>query len=155
MPIFFFMSDSGIQALFRLFRFLSFFFLFSFFFLDGASYWKTQISSPISTICERSAYSNNTAEISKQIYFFLTFLTNDRLCGLVVIVHGYRFRDVGFDSRRYQIFWQVVGLTRDPLSLVKITEELLEWKSSGSGYRKSKLTAVGFPCADHATPSIR
>jgi hypothetical protein len=26
-----------------------------------------------------------------------------------------------------------VGLERDPLSLVKIIEELLEWKSSGSG----------------------
>jgi hypothetical protein len=29
-------------------------------------------------------------------------------------------------------FW-VVGLERGPLSLVRITEELLEWKSSGSG----------------------
>jgi hypothetical protein len=26
-----------------------------------------------------------------------------------------------------------VGLERGPLSLVRITEELLEWKSSGSG----------------------
>jgi hypothetical protein len=38
-----------------------------------------------------------------------------------------------FDSRRYQIFWQVVGLERGPLSLVSTTEELLERKSSGSG----------------------
>jgi hypothetical protein len=28
-------------------------------------------------------------------------------------------------------------------SLMSITEELLEWKSSGSGSRKSRLTAVG------------
>ena len=28
----------------------------------------------------------------------------DRLCGLVVRVSGYRFRGLGFDSRRYQIF---------------------------------------------------
>jgi hypothetical protein len=34
-------------------------------------------------------------------------------------------------------------------------EELLEWKSSGSSSRKSRLTAVGIRCADHATPSIR
>jgi hypothetical protein len=38
---------------------------------------------------------------------------------------------------------------------VGTTEELLEWKSSGSGSRKSRLTAVGIRCADHATPSIR
>jgi hypothetical protein len=34
------------------------------------------------------------------------------------------------------------------------TEELLERKSSGSGSRKPRLTAVGILCADHATPSI-
>ena len=27
----------------------------------------------------------------------------DRLCGVVVRVSGYRYRDLGFDSRRYQI----------------------------------------------------
>jgi hypothetical protein len=48
-----------------------------------------------------------------------------------------------------------VGLERAPLSLVSITEELLEWKSSGSGSRKSRFTAVGIRCIDHATPSIR
>jgi hypothetical protein len=39
----------------------------------------------------------------------------------------------GFDSRRYQIFWEVVGLERGPLSLVTATEELLEIKHSGTG----------------------
>jgi hypothetical protein len=39
----------------------------------------------------------------------------------------------GFDSRRYQIFWEVVGLKRGPLNLVRTTEELLERKSGGSG----------------------
>jgi hypothetical protein len=34
---------------------------------------------------------------------------------------------------RYQIFWQVVGLERGPLSLVSTTEELLGRKISGSG----------------------
>ena len=28
----------------------------------------------------------------------------DRLCGLVVRVSGYRYRGLGLDSRRYQIF---------------------------------------------------
>ena len=48
------------------------------------------------------------------------------VCGLVVRVSGYRYRGPGFDSRRYQIFWVVVGLERGPLSLVRPTEELLE-----------------------------
>jgi hypothetical protein len=39
----------------------------------------------------------------------------------------------GFDSRRYQVFWEVVGLERDQLGLVNTTEELLVRKSSGSG----------------------
>jgi hypothetical protein len=54
-------------------------------------------------------------------------------CGLVVRVPGYRSSGPGFDSRRYQIFWQVVGLEQGPLSLVSATEELLERKSRGSG----------------------
>jgi hypothetical protein len=65
-----------------------------------------------------------------------------RLCGLVVSVTGYRSKERGFDSRRYQIFWEVVGLERSPLSLVSITEELLEWKSSCSGSRKRRLPVV-------------
>jgi hypothetical protein len=39
----------------------------------------------------------------------------------------------GFNSRRYQIFWEIVGLERGPLSLVSTTEELLGRKSSSSG----------------------
>jgi hypothetical protein len=39
----------------------------------------------------------------------------------------------GFDSRRYQIFREVVGLERGPLSLLSMIEELLERNSSGFG----------------------
>jgi hypothetical protein len=77
------------------------------------------------------------------------------LCVLVVRVPGYRSRGPGFDSRRYQIIWEVGSLERGPLSLVRRTEELFEWRSNGSGSRKSRLTAVGIRCVDHATPSIR
>ena len=55
--------------------------------------------------------------------------TTDRLCGLVVRVSGCRYRGLGFDSRRYQIFWVAVGLERGVLSLVSLVrsiEELLE-----------------------------
>jgi hypothetical protein len=43
-----------------------------------------------------------------------------------------------FDSRRYHIVWEVVGLERCPLSLMSITEELLERKSSDSGLQNSE-----------------
>jgi hypothetical protein len=39
----------------------------------------------------------------------------------------------GFDSRGYHIFWEVVGLERDPHNLVSTIEELLGRKNSGSG----------------------
>jgi hypothetical protein len=47
--------------------------------------------------------------------------------------HWLQIQRSGFDSRRYQIFWEVVGLERGPLSLVSTTEELHGRKSSGSG----------------------
>jgi hypothetical protein len=43
-----------------------------------------------------------------------------------------------FDSRLYQIFWEVVGLERSPLSLVSTIEELLGRKNSGSGLENRK-----------------
>jgi hypothetical protein len=42
----------------------------------------------------------------------------------------------GFDFRRYQIFWEVVGLERGPLSLVSTIEELLS-----SGLTSSSLSS--------------
>jgi hypothetical protein len=39
----------------------------------------------------------------------------------------------GFDFRRYQIFWEVVGLERGPISHETIIEELLERKSISFG----------------------
>jgi hypothetical protein len=60
----------------------------------------------------------------------------------------------GFDSRRYQIFWELVGLEWGPLGPVSTIEELLGKKSSGFGL-ENENTAVGIHCADHATPSIR
>jgi hypothetical protein len=58
-----------------------------------------------------------------------------------------------FDSRPYQILWEVVGLERGSLSLVSTIEELLERENSGPGY-KFENTAVGFRHADHVAPSI-
>jgi hypothetical protein len=55
---------------------------------------------------------------------------NDRLCGQSSWLQIQR---PGFDSRRYQIFWDVMGLEWGPFSLVSTIEELLERKCSGSG----------------------
>jgi hypothetical protein len=56
----------------------------------------------------------------------------------------------GFDSRRYHIFLEVVGLEQGPFSLVSTIEELLERKSSGSG-----LESREYGRANHLAPSIR
>jgi hypothetical protein len=58
----------------------------------------------------------------------------------------------GCDPRRYQIFWELMGLERGPLSPVSKIEELLERKSTGSG---TENTAVGICRADHPTLSIK
>jgi hypothetical protein len=50
----------------------------------------------------------------------------------------------GFDSQRYQIFWEVVGLERGPLSLVSTIEELFERKSSGSGLENQNYFRRGY-----------
>jgi hypothetical protein len=61
-------------------------------------------------------------------FILLSCSIRDYLCGLVVRVPVYRSRGPGFDSRRYQILWEVVDLERGLLSLVKIIEELPERK---------------------------
>ena len=43
--------------------------------------------------------------ILREFYIFASLsYIDDRLCGLVVRVSGYRYRGLGLDSRRYQIF---------------------------------------------------
>jgi hypothetical protein len=53
---------------------------------------------------------------------FILSVNQDRLYGLVVRVPGYRSRGPEFDSRRSQIFWEIMGLERGPLSLVRIID---------------------------------
>jgi hypothetical protein len=63
---------------------------------------------------------------------FFNYHNSGAACGLVVRA-WLQIQRSGFYSRRYQIFWEVVGLKRGPLSLVSTTQKLLERKSSGSG----------------------
>jgi hypothetical protein len=71
--------------------------------------------------------------LQAELYFFFTSVL---FCCPVVRVPSYRSRGTGFDSRCYQIFWEVVSLERGPLSLVSTIEELLERHSSGSGLER-------------------
>jgi hypothetical protein len=69
--------------------------------------------------------------IFKCKYFEEDVISNDRLCGLVVIVLGYRSGGRGSipgTTRFSEKSKTVVGMERGPLSLVSTTEELLDRK---------------------------
>jgi hypothetical protein len=61
----------------------------------------------------------------------------------------------GFDSRNYQIFWEVMGLERGPLSLLSTIEELLGIKRSCSGLENRDYGRRGFAALTSRHPSIR
>jgi hypothetical protein len=67
------------------------------------------------------------------VYFYPTFFLKRRQ-PLWSSGHSssLRIQRSGFDSRRYQIFLEVVGLERGLLSLMRIIEELFQG-NSGSG----------------------
>jgi hypothetical protein len=83
--------------------------------------------------------------------FYKTIWCHDRLYGHVVRVPGCGSRCPVLYSQHYQILWEVVGLERGPLSLVSITEELLDRKVAAT-VKKSEITAVGIHCVDNTTP---
>jgi hypothetical protein len=60
----------------------------------------------------------------------------------------------GFVSR-YQIFWEVVGLERDPLILVSTIEELHERKSCGSGLENRDYGRKGSAALTTRHPYVR
>jgi hypothetical protein len=84
---------------------------------------------PVSLVCPRPYSTEYYTPAFCLQYSNFVFL----LCGIVVRVPGYRSRGPGIDSRRCQIFWEVMGLERGSLSLVSTTEELLGRNSSGCG----------------------
>jgi hypothetical protein len=75
----------------------------------------------------------------------LRYRIRDHFCGLVVGVSGYRSRGLRFDSRRYQIFLEAMGMKRGPLSLMSTAEELLGRNSSGSNLESLEY-GTRYPC---------
>jgi hypothetical protein len=57
----------------------------------------------------------------------------------------------GFDSRRYQNFWEVAGLERGPLSLVSTIEELLGRKSRMTIFKRIYIYIYIYPPEDGHT----
>jgi hypothetical protein len=91
-------------------------------------------------------FVNNRHDLkSEMIFIYNLSKIFDRLCGPVVRVPRYRSIGPRFDSQPYQIFWEVVGLARSPLSLVSTIEEVLVRRSCRSG-----LEIREFGCRDHS-----
>jgi hypothetical protein len=83
---------------------------------------------------------------------FLYCILSSCLCGLVIIVLA-TYPEIRVRFPDLPDFFLRVGLERGPLSLLRIIEEL--GKTSDSGFRKARLTAMGNRCTDHAAPTIR
>jgi hypothetical protein len=63
-----------------------------------------------------------------------------------------RIQRSGFDSRYYQIFWEVVGLERGPLSLMSAIEGLLGKKIVATVYKTENTTVGDLPRWLRTTP---
>jgi hypothetical protein len=64
---------------------------------------------------DKDNWTRKQITVSQDVVPNITHWSNmkeDRLCGLVVRVSGYRSRCPGLDSRPFQIFWEAAGLER-------------------------------------------
>jgi hypothetical protein len=103
----------------------------NYFFSDKTELWYTLQQWPVH-LKKLSRYGVSNAFKKYAILLYYVFIK-----GLPLWSRGQsswlQIQRSGFDSRRYQIFWKVLGLKRGPLSLMSTIEQLLERKSSSSG----------------------
>jgi hypothetical protein len=64
-------------------------------------------------------------------FFLIEYIIKSTASVVICQSSWLQIRRYWFDTRRYQIFLEVVGLERGPLSLVSTIEELLGRNSSG------------------------
>jgi hypothetical protein len=76
-----------------------------------------------------------------ELVFIGPFRTRITSCCLVVRVPGYRSRGPGFDSRSYQIFWEVVWNGVHSASWAQLKSYLKE--KAAAPVQKSEITVVG------------
>ena len=75
--------------------------------MQQSCYWLMWVLSselPHSFDCCTAEVRPSTSVHIIIIIIIIVIVVIDRLCGLVVRVSGYRYRGLGFDFRRYQIF---------------------------------------------------
>jgi hypothetical protein len=105
-----------------------------------ASHWYKEIEYSITSVVVLPVLSATSHALpTLKCLSHKRFINNVWDFDMVYVVPGYRSWGPGSDSRRYQIFWEVVGLKRGSLSLVSTTEELLKRKNSGTGLAKPRL----------------
>jgi hypothetical protein len=102
--------------------------------------------SPIAVGIIYNNNNNNNIIFHVLLYWWPPLWSSDQNCWP-------HFRRSGLNSRRYQIFWEVVGLQRGPLGLMSILEELFGRNSSGSGLEMKNM-AVGIRQSDKVISSI-
>jgi hypothetical protein len=83
--------------------------------------WVDQMS-----FCQLSSVIEELELTARQLLLFCPFVATNWTASLLFRAPGYRSRCPGFDSRRCQIFREVVCLERGPFSLMNTTEELRE-----------------------------
>jgi hypothetical protein len=81
---------------------------------------------------KRAALPYHLTSLSWSYYYWTQISKTDRILWSSGQRSWLQIQRSGFASRRYQIFWKVVGLERRLLSLVSTIEELLGRKCSGS-----------------------
>jgi hypothetical protein len=74
--------------------------------------FNVRLQGRLHSICSGRSQETTSSNLGRVRNIILPLVYSDRLCGLVVRVPGYRSWGPELNFRRWQIFWEVVGLER-------------------------------------------